>query len=132
MARHKDESEKSKTEFLQEQANEHAHRNNMLPAQALKAIKQADQIHKLIERRRTKTPLTEIEVINNTTSEDTKIILTNKEEFENALLTRNHQHTRQSLNTPFSKILELTEAIDPTNLNNRIEDIFNDLFRHPS
>jgi hypothetical protein len=42
----------------------------MLPAQALKAIKQADQIYKLIERRRTKTPLTEIEVINNTTSED--------------------------------------------------------------
>lgn len=52
-----------------------------------------------------------------------QIIITTKPEMEAAIIKRNQQHARQSLNTPFASIPELSSAINPENPTNQIEEI---------
>jgi hypothetical protein len=122
--------------FLQEQAEEYARKRNMKPAQALKAIQQAEeskraynQIQELIGGKKVKNPLTQIEILD-TTKDGAKNILTDKNEIERAIMERNQRHSRQSLNTPFQNIPSLANAINPTNPNNKIEEILAGEFVH--
>jgi hypothetical protein len=108
----------------------------MIPAVALKASKQAEQsrqtysqINELIGRKKTKKPLTQTKVID-CNNDGTKTTLTTREEIETALINRNQKHSHQSLNTLFSYIPELADASNPTNPDNKIEDIINGEFVH--
>ena len=73
--------------------------------------------------KKTKNPLTQIEVLNPDNTAGEKTTLTEKTEIEWAIMTRNQRHSRQSLHTPFSTIPELHDAIDPDNPLNKIESI---------
>jgi hypothetical protein len=121
--------------FLQERAEEYAQKRNMSPAQAFKAIKQAEQsklayiqINDIIGGKKQKTPLTQIEIMSPDTPHGTKTTLTEKIDIEKAIIARNQNHSRQSLSTPFHNIPELAEAINPTNPNNKIDAILNGTF----
>jgi hypothetical protein len=121
--------------FLQERAEEYALKRNMNPAQALKAIKQAEQsklayiqINDIIGGRKQKTPLTQIEVLTPDAPNGTRTTLTEKIDIENAIIARNQNHSRQSLSTPFHSIPELAEAINPSNPNHKIDDLLNGTF----
>jgi hypothetical protein len=77
-----------------------------------------------------KYPTTDIEILDHTNPTENRILLTNKEEIEHAIMARNQKHSRQALNTHFSKIPELAEAINLNNPNNKIEAILKGEFLH--
>jgi hypothetical protein len=131
----KRQADEIRQQFLKEQAEEHARKRNITSEKALKAIQQAEQskqtylqINELIGGKKTKTPLTQIEVTDPEDPHGAKITLTQKPEIEHAIIKRNQSHSRQSLNTPFHTIPELSDAINPTNPDNKIENILNGTF----
>jgi hypothetical protein len=126
----KKQGDELRQQFLQDQAEEHARRHNIVPAKALKAIKQAEasrqtyaQINELIGGKKTKNPLTQIEIMDPSLNNKATTTLITQEQIESAIIQRNQRHARQSLQTPFSTIPELAEAINPANPANKIENI---------
>lgn len=123
--------------FLKERAEDYASKRNITSTQALKAIRRAEQslqeyskIQELLGGKKTKNPLTQIEVLYPDNTAGEKTTLTEKTEIERAIMARNQRHSRQSLHTPFSTIPELHDAIDPDNPLNKIESILKGDFTH--
>jgi hypothetical protein len=127
-------SDELRQQFLADQAEEQASRMNATKEQALKAIIRSEEskrnyknIQEITGTKKEKKPLTQIKIIN-PDEPATQITLTTKPEIEQALIQRNQRHARQSLNTPFATIPSLAQAIDPSNPNNKIDQILNGEF----
>jgi hypothetical protein len=100
-------------------------------AKALKAITYAEaskgefcQFRGLTGHKKDRTPLTQVEIHDPDDPSQT-ILLTNKESIEQAITQWNQNHSRQS---PFAANNILAFAVDPTNPQNKIEEILNGTF----
>jgi hypothetical protein len=127
----KRESRNLRDQFLSERAEEYAAKMKTDKATTLKMIKKSEeqkqtyiQIREIAGSKKEKSPLT-LDILNDNS---TKMTLTTKEEIEPAIMARNQRHSRQALQTPFAMNKQLSDAIDPFNSNNMINEILKGTF----
>ncbi len=61
------------------------------------------------------TPLTQVDIINESSDKRSHITLTSREEIENSIMKKNRKHSLQSLNTPFIANPALSSAVNISN-----------------
>ncbi len=85
------------------------------------------QIRDIVDSKKEKTPLTQIDII--TQNDPTSMVtITTKESIEPVIMARNQRHSWQSLQTPFATDPLLSTAIDSNYPDNKIEEIIQGTF----
>jgi len=79
-----------------------------------------------VGHKKDKTPLIQITTLDQDSQD--LILLTNRDDLEDAILRRNQQHTRSALVTPFASDNALKALIDPSNPDNKIDSILSGTF----
>jgi hypothetical protein len=130
----KKEGDTLRLSHLQERATEHAKKMNTTAEKALKAIIRSEQTKKTYKQIRTitghktdKNPLTQVDVPSPIDGGQI-ITVTTKEDLESSIISRNQNHARQSLQTPFATVPALKAAVNPQDPANKIENILDGSF----
>jgi len=119
-------AEEWRLQHLQDRADDLANRQNTKQAKAVKSIKNHEKSRQRFGRIRRangklKRGLIQIEVQDPVTRD--KVMLTEKELVNDALLARNEQHLQEPNFTPFGTLGDMYHLVDPTNPDNQVEEL---------
>jgi hypothetical protein len=122
---HRLKAAKIREEFLTDLAHDYTTLHHTSAEKALKAIKNSEKNRydyqrscSIVGHKKDKTPLTQITTLDQDFQD--LILLTNRDDLEDAILRRNQQHTRSALVTPFASDDALKAFIDPFIPDNKI------------